>query len=76
MTKYVSINSHTIKANAKNGTEDPPIRIARSRSDRKPTYASAIEIVGKAQLVYTPEKPFMKCGARLVLVADDVKIVR
>lgn len=74
--KYVSINGHTIRRNAKNGTDEPPIRIATRRNDTKPIYAREIEIVGRARLVYQPEAPIMKCGARLVLIADDVKVVR
>ena len=28
---YISINSHTIRRNAQTGSNDPPIRIARSQ---------------------------------------------
>ncbi len=74
--KFVSINAHTIRANAKNGTDDPPIRIARTKSDSKPTYAREIEIIGPAKLVYEADKPLIRCGARMVLVAKDVKVLR
>lgn len=74
--KYVSINAHTIRSNAKHGTDDPPIRIARTKSDAKPVYAHEIELVGNARLVYDPTKAIMRCGARMVLIADDVKVVR
>ena len=33
VTKFVSINGHTVRANARHGTCTPPIRIARSRTD-------------------------------------------
>jgi hypothetical protein len=69
--KFVSINGNTIRARG-----DNPIRIARSRNDQKPVYANEIEIVGKARLVYDPTKAIMRCGARLVLVCDDVKVTR
>jgi hypothetical protein len=75
--KYVSINGHTIRHNAVAGTADAPIRIARTRSDAKPTYASEIEIIGgPARLIYDPGKRIMRCGARLVLVCDDVRVIR
>lgn len=74
--KYVSINGHTIRKNAVTGSRDAPIRIARTKSDKAPTYAHEVEVIGKARLVYQPESPIMRCGARLVLVADDVKVIR
>lgn len=74
--RYVSINGHTIRANAVRKTNNPPIRIARSRSDKNPVYASEIEIVGPARLVYRPNEPILKCGARLVLECKDVVVVK
>lgn len=74
--KYVSINAHTIRHNAVAGTTDAPIRIARNKSDAKPTYAREIEIIGPARLVYDPTKPLLRCGARMVLECADVKVVR
>ncbi len=74
--KYVSINAHTIRHNAVAGEEAPPIRIARTKSDAKPEYANEIEIIGKARLVYDPRKKLIKCGARMVLMCDDVRVVR
>jgi hypothetical protein len=74
--KYVSINGHKIRSNSKHGFRDPPIRIAKSRSDSKPVYASAVEIIGSSKLIYNPDEPIMKCGARMVLVCDDVKVIR
>lgn len=74
--KYVSINAHTIRKNAIDGTNKPPIRIAKSKSDAKPVYASEIAILGSATLIYDPSKKIMRCGARMVLVCDDVRIIR
>lgn len=74
---YVSINGNVIRGNARHGTDDPPIRIARSPSDAKPRYAREIAIQGPSRLVYSPDKPIMRCGARLVLeVEGAVEIVR
>lgn len=69
--KYVSINGNTIRSRG-----DKPIRIAKTPSDQKPTYANEIVILGGAKLVYDPEQAIMRCGARLVLVCDDVKVTR
>jgi hypothetical protein len=72
--KLISINASTIRKNAVTGTDEPPIRIARTRADAKPVYAHQVEIIGPAKLVYH-RKPFMKCGARLVLECADVKVL-
>jgi len=76
MTKFISINSHAIKSNSRYGLAEPPIRIARTRSDPNPIYASEVEISGSARLIYDPTKAMLRCGARLVLVCDDVKVIR
>ena len=77
MTTYISINGHVIRGNARNGTKTPPIRIARGRSDKSPTYAREIEIEGPSRLVYSPDKPVLSCGARLVIATESpVKVVR
>lgn len=65
---YVSINGHTIRKNAVLGTDDPPIRIARTKSE--------VVIDGPSRLLYSPAKPILRCGARLVLETDEVYIVR
>jgi hypothetical protein len=74
--KYVSINGQTIRRNAVLGLDEAPIRIARTPSDAKPIYASEIEIVGPARLVYDPRQKRLRCGARLVLECADVKVTR
>lgn len=76
---YVSINAHTIRRNAMQGTRKPPIRIALSRSDKKPRYASEIAVRGPVRLVYQPEARILACGARMVMVVEnreDLEIVR
>lgn len=75
---YISINAHVIRRNAIHGTEDPPIRIARGKSDRAPRYAREVAINGPSKLVYDAHNRIMKCGARLVLEADadSVEVVR
>ncbi len=75
---YVSINGHLIRRNVRDGSNLPPIRIARSWSDAKPRYASEVKINGPSRLVYTPQGRILKCGARLVLEAalDDIEIVK
>lgn len=71
---FISINSQRIRRNIKSRKKEPVIRIAKSQSDSKPLYANKINIVGPSQLLYSPDEPIMRCGARMVLVAayDDV----
>lgn len=64
MTKFASINGNVIRSNARHGTRTPPIRIARTRSDSNPTYASEVEILGRARLSYDPDRAILRCGAR------------
>lgn len=74
---YVSINGHTIRANKLHGRNDPPIRIARTKSDAKPRYAHEIAINGSSRLIYSPEGAILKCGARLVIETfGEVEIIR
>lgn len=78
MPAFISINGHTIRQNAKNGTDVAPIRIARIKSDKKPRYCHEVAISGPCRLVYDGERK-LNCGARLVLVVPDydkVRIVR
>jgi hypothetical protein len=76
--EYISINAHTIRKNAVTGSDEPPIRIARSRSDQKPRYAREIKINGPSRLIYNNEKAILRCGARMVLETEtgSVEIVR
>lgn len=74
---YVSINGHTIRANKLHNRNDPPIRIARTKSDAKPRYAHEIAINGPSKLIYNPDGAILKCGARLVIeTAHEVEIIR
>jgi hypothetical protein len=77
MKTYISINGQTIRKNAVTGSEDAPIRVAKSPSDAKPRYASAVKWTGPAELRYDPDKKIMRCGARLVLIVEgEVEITK
>lgn len=77
MTTYVSINGHVIRRNAVTGADDPPIRVARTKSDVAPRYAREVAIDGPSKLVYSPTGRIMKCGARLVIATEaPVRVLR
>jgi hypothetical protein len=76
--KRIHINQHVIRKNTKEGTADPPITIKCGRENH---YCAEAEIQGHSRLVYSPYKPLMGCGARLVLetsaavVMDNKKVI-
>lgn len=75
-TNYVHINRNTIAANAKHGRNDPPVRMQRGKYG-KSTYAHEVEITGPSRVIYSPHKPLLPCGARLVIATEsDVRVIR
>lgn len=77
MTTFISVNKHIIASNAKHGSNDPPLRIARRNSDAKPTYAHEVEIDGPSKLIYDAGKPILRCGVRLAIATDaNVRVIR
>jgi hypothetical protein len=72
---YISVNGHKIRSNSKNGTREPTIAV-RIGKRGEPIYTSRVKINGPSELVYDPAHRILKCGARLVLVAnaDDVVV--
>ena len=78
MKKRIHINQHVIRANAKNGTNDPAITVKTYRNNY---YAHRVEIGGASSVVYSPDKP-LNCGARVwvetdapVMAFNDEKVV-
>jgi hypothetical protein len=71
---YVNVNKHKIAGNAKNGTDEPPIRISSSKSGSG-EYAHEIELPAGSRILYSAHKPILKCGARLVIECPTKPIV-
>ena len=67
MKKRIHINQHVIRANKKNGTNDPAITVKTSRNNY---YANRVEIGGSSSVVYSPDKP-LSCGARVWIETDS-----
>jgi hypothetical protein len=61
MKTIIHVNQHVIKANAKNGTNDPVLTVKSWNSN---IYAHAVDIAGPSKVVYSPEKP-LRCGAKV-----------
>ena len=62
---------HKIRANKKNGTNEPVITVKTYKSN---TYGHEVEILGSSKVIYSPDKP-LSCGARVWIETDsEVKI--
>jgi hypothetical protein len=57
----IHVNQHVIKANAKNGTQDPVLTVKTYKTN---TYAHEVMIKGDSKVVYSPDKP-LSCGAKV-----------
>ena len=66
MKKRIHINQHVIRANKKNGTDDPCITVKTSKQN---IYANRVDIHGASTVVYSPDKP-LSCGARVWIETD------
>lgn len=67
MIARIHVNQHKIRANQKNGTNDPVITIKRGK---KNTYCHRVDILGPASVIYRPCKP-LSCGARVWIETDS-----
>jgi hypothetical protein len=68
----IHVNQHAIKANAKNGTNEPVLTIKTYKSN---TYAHRVQINGPSQVVYSPDDP-LSCGAKVWIETDAEVVVQ
>lgn len=61
MKTIIHVNQHKIKANRKEGKDDPVITVKNYKAN---TYAHAVEIKGPCKIFYSPDKP-LSCGAHV-----------
>lgn len=59
MKHVIHVNQHQIRANRRNGTDEPVITVKNYKSN---TYAREVTIDGPCRIVYRPDKP-LSCGA-------------
>jgi len=72
--KYIHVNMHKIRANKKNGTNEPVLTV---KQGRKNTYGHSVEILGKSKVIYGGnDKPLLPCGARVVIETDSEVIIK
>ena len=72
MKTIIHVNQHEVKANAKNGTDNPVLTVKNYKQNR---YAHEIEIKGDSRIVYSPDKP-LSCGARVWVETEATVIIR
>ena len=61
MKTIIHVNQHEVKANNKNGTNNPVLTIKTYKTN---TYAHEVSIKGESKVIYSPDKP-LSCGARV-----------
>jgi len=67
----IHVNQHVIKANAKNGENNPIFTI---KQGGKNTYAHNVKVKGEMELVYSPDKP-LSCGAKVWIETEDTVVI-
>jgi len=63
----IHVNQHKIKANTKNGTNDPVLTVKTYKSN---VYAHTAEIKGPSRIVHSADKP-LSCGARVWIETES-----
>jgi len=73
MKKIIHVNQHVIKANRKNGVEDPVLTVKTYKYN---IYAHEVEVLGPSKIIYSPDKP-LSCGAHVWIETQaDVLIIK
>lgn len=72
MKTIIHVNQHEVKANNKNGTNNPVLTVKTYKTN---TYAHRVKIHGESEVVYSPNKP-LSCGARVWIETQaEVEII-
>lgn len=78
MKTIIHVNQHVVKANKKNGVQNPVLTV---KTYKENIYAQEVEILDEsgsviAKIVYSPDKP-LSCGARVwVETLHEVRITK
>ena len=72
---YIHVNQHKIRANKKNGTDEPVITIKQGALN---TYCHEVEVLGPSKIRYGGnDKPILSCGARVVIETEsEINVLR
>jgi hypothetical protein len=73
MRTIIHVNQHVIKANRKNGVNNPVLTVKTYKENK---YAHDVEILGPSRIVYNEEKP-LNCGAHVwIETTSEVIIIK
>jgi hypothetical protein len=73
MKTIIHVNQHVIKANRKNGVENPVLTVKTYKENK---YAHEVDIKGPSKVVYSPDKP-LSCGAHVwIETQSEVTIIK
>jgi len=73
MKTIIHVNQHVVKANRKNGVNDPVLTVKDYTQNR---YAHEVQIKGDSKVCYSPDKP-LSCGAHVwIETTNEVVIVK
>lgn len=73
MKTIIHVNQHVIKANRKNGTNNPVLTV---KTYKENIYAHEVEILGFSKVVYSPDKP-LSCGAHVwIETQGEVTVIK
>ena len=73
MKTIIHVNQHEVKANSKNGTDNPVLTVKTYKSN---IYAHEVAIRGASTVVYSPDKP-LSCGAKVWIETEaEVEILK
>lgn len=68
MKTFIHVNQHVIKANKKNGTNDPVLTV---KQGKKNTYGYRVKILGASEVIYSGnDSTLLPCGARVAIVTE------
>ncbi len=66
---YIHVNRNILASNLKHGTCHPAVRLQKGKYG-KPVYCYQVDIKGPSRVIYSPDKPLLPCGARLVIETE------
>lgn len=63
---YVHVNQHKIRKNINARTFEPPITVRKGKNGKSRSFMG-VRIPDGSIIRYSPDKPILPCGARLVI---------
>lgn len=72
MKTIIHVNQHVIRANSKNGEENPVLTCKTYKENRYAKQVEVLDFEGRvvAKIIYNPNKP-LSCGARVWIETEN-----